>query len=282
MIDWYIRSMNMPPFYKQVLLREFSKRIEKNSRYSMRAFAKSLNIDIGALSQILSGKRRLSYKKACEILDRINIDLSERKNFFISLSEEHKKTGNKNISKNLQKILQDTKLGSAKNEREDLSIETYKIISDWYHFAIMELTFLNNFQGTPEWIAKTLGITHAQAKLGLERLLSLELLQDSQGIISKVHDKIISKDRHITNSALKKRLKQIMIMSIAAIDEQDVSERHHATMTVPIQVSKIPEAKRRIDSFLNELADFLEADSKEEVFEIQVSMFSLQKNRSTI
>lgn len=270
--------MNDTPYYRQVLQQEFANRVSRNSRYSMRAFAKSLGTDIGAFSQILSGNRRLSYKKACEFLESLNIDPEGRENFLSSLAEEHINTGNKNISKELKKIIRYSK-NSKNTLRKDLSIETYRVIADWYHFAIMELSLADNFSEDPRWISQSLGISIAQAKLAVERLVELGLMEKRQGKLKKSQVKLISKDRHITNGALKNRIKQVLNKSLEAVDNIDISERHHATMTVPIAKSKLPEAKKKIDQFLSELADFLEEDKKEEVYEIHLGMFSLQTKK---
>ena len=45
---------------RQVLRTEFAKRNQRNTRYSLRAFARDLGTDHSTLSQILGGQRRLS------------------------------------------------------------------------------------------------------------------------------------------------------------------------------------------------------------------------------
>jgi plasmid maintenance system antidote protein VapI len=46
--------------YRQWLYQEFSKRKAKNPALSLRAFSSRLNISPAALSQIISGKRKLT------------------------------------------------------------------------------------------------------------------------------------------------------------------------------------------------------------------------------
>jgi hypothetical protein len=45
-----------------------------------------------------------------------------------------------------------------------LAIEEFQFISDWYHYAILEVTTLKGFQNEAEWIASHLGISVEQAK----------------------------------------------------------------------------------------------------------------------
>ena len=51
----------------------FAQRKTKNPKYSLRAFAQSLNIDSSTLSAILGGKRPITAKRAVKILERLEI-----------------------------------------------------------------------------------------------------------------------------------------------------------------------------------------------------------------
>jgi transcriptional regulator with XRE-family HTH domain len=55
-------------FYKDCIQRELDRRIQKNHSYSLRAFARALKLEPGALSQFLSGKRIPSFKASQKIL----------------------------------------------------------------------------------------------------------------------------------------------------------------------------------------------------------------------
>ncbi len=67
-------------FLKQVLL----SRQEKNSRYSLRAFAKSLSISPGALSKVLNSVNNLSHQKALDFSKVLNMNETET-NYFLHL-----------------------------------------------------------------------------------------------------------------------------------------------------------------------------------------------------
>jgi transcriptional regulator with XRE-family HTH domain len=53
--------------YRAQIKTDFLKRSEKNKRYSLRAFARDLQVDAGQLSAILKGKKKLSLAKASEV-----------------------------------------------------------------------------------------------------------------------------------------------------------------------------------------------------------------------
>ncbi|MFS4460461.1 helix-turn-helix domain-containing protein [Bdellovibrio sp. HCB2-146] len=60
-------------FYRTYLKEELQRRKERNSRYSLRAFAKTLSIDNGQLSKIISGKALLSVDLADNISKKLKL-----------------------------------------------------------------------------------------------------------------------------------------------------------------------------------------------------------------
>jgi transcriptional regulator with XRE-family HTH domain len=57
-----------------LLLKEFDQRKLKNSRYSLRAYARDLGVDSSFLSKVLRGKRILGYKVAEDMRKRLSSD----------------------------------------------------------------------------------------------------------------------------------------------------------------------------------------------------------------
>ncbi len=72
----------------EFLLRAFDERKEKNPRYSLRAFARSLGVSSGQLSEILSGKRPLSHKLARRISIAMTLTDGQSKNLILLVSQQ--------------------------------------------------------------------------------------------------------------------------------------------------------------------------------------------------
>lgn len=77
-------------YYRQYLLTDFEKRKTRNPRYSLRAYANTLNLDNGFLSKLLSGKIMLSIDRADQIAKRLNLSQEQRREFIMSAIEEQK------------------------------------------------------------------------------------------------------------------------------------------------------------------------------------------------
>ena len=58
----------------RILKSEFTRRTERNARYSMRAFAKSIGLSHAVLSLVLSGQRTLPERAAEMVSERIPLD----------------------------------------------------------------------------------------------------------------------------------------------------------------------------------------------------------------
>src|SRR5580698_8295148 len=91
-------------FYKTILEEELSRRAEVNPRYSLRAMARALGIEPGALSEILSGKRVPSYKMAQKILAALELEPETQTQFLESLAQTHRKRGLERINPIFKKL----------------------------------------------------------------------------------------------------------------------------------------------------------------------------------
>lgn len=76
------------PFFRVYLREELSKRVKANPQYSLRAFAKKLEIDPGALSRIISGKQIIALKNARHLIERLALSDEEKALFIQSALEE--------------------------------------------------------------------------------------------------------------------------------------------------------------------------------------------------
>ncbi|MGZ3744054.1 MAG: hypothetical protein ACXWRE_12165 [Pseudobdellovibrionaceae bacterium] len=70
------------------LISIFNERKEKNPRYSLRAFARSLGVSSGQLSEILSEKRPLSHKLARRISVALALPLPESQKLIYLVSQQ--------------------------------------------------------------------------------------------------------------------------------------------------------------------------------------------------
>ena len=93
--------------YKDILKQQLIKRQEVNSRYSLRSFAQKLSLSPSKLSEILAGKKRLSFARAEEIAEKLGLTSREKEIFILSAKlESSSKTIDKVEIKTQLKVLQ--------------------------------------------------------------------------------------------------------------------------------------------------------------------------------
>jgi uncharacterized protein (TIGR02147 family) len=228
------------------------------------------------LSQILAGTRIPAAKLSHKLLERLDLTPEERDAFVASLADKHRSRKLKRMSRYFREISKELSGHAKPVEYRTLEIDLFRTIADWYHYAILELTFVENFSSDPKWIASELQISVSEVKLAIQRLKELGFLDEKNGKLFKTAPPLLTSDRHLTNSALKRRQKQILEKAITAVDEVPIELRNNTAMTAAIDPARIPEAKQRIQLFLDELTTFLEGGKKEKVYEIAVALVPLQ------
>src|SRR4051812_45475661 len=166
-------------YYKKILNHELSKRIEKNPRYSLRALAKAIGTDAGSLSRVLAGTKVPTISLSQKIFTALNFSPYEQHQFLNSVAVAYQQMGYQRLSPKIRAL--SAAVDPSGSQFKELSLDAFRIISDWYHYAILELTLASEFKSEAAWISKQLGISVTETKLAIERLLSLELLRVENG-----------------------------------------------------------------------------------------------------
>lgn len=221
-----------------LLLRsKLAERQALNSRYSMRAFARDLGLAPSRMSEILKGKQRLSAQKAKEISQALGLSDSEKEFFVLQVAAEASRSrkARREAQEALSRLVANQPVSS-------LTEDQFHVISDWYHFAILELLQTKECQSTTRWIARRLGITEIQAQEALERLIRLGLVKQERGrlLSTEVH---LQTTYEVPSESIRRFSRQILELAQNAIVHQSVMERDIGTLTVAIHPDEIPSIK---------------------------------------
>lgn len=149
----------------------FQQRQEKNPRYSLRAYARSLEIEASNLSEILSGKRALSIFVAEKILKHLDCSREQQDAMMNDFKVE---------------------LDQAKRFRKQSSNEYlveeegFNEIATWYHMAILTFFETPHYDGTVQSVAKYFGMETDKVQSALDGLVKMGLLRLENGKYEKV------------------------------------------------------------------------------------------------
>ena len=260
--------------YRHILKSGYETRLAKNPRYSLRAYARDIKLTPQMLSSVLAGKKDLSLDSAAVVAGRLGLDPEKSHDFLdaVILAGCKGKAARQIM---LQRF-------SERNEKtagfRPLTLELFKAIADWYHLALLELVSCEGFKSDPRWIATRLGISVYEVREAIVRLQSLELLEEVKGELKRT-DFLVSALSEIPAASLREHARQILGKGLKALEEQEQEERDISSITMAIDPTLLPEAKKMILQFRRKLCKFLESGRKKEVYVFTPALFRLtQKN----
>lgn len=247
--------------FRRLLQDRLLESCRKNPQYSLRSFARSLDVSPSALSAMLNGKRPITSKMKLRLGSALGLTTDELMQFS-SASSKTKKP--KQSSYHL------------------LELDLFAVISDWYHYAILELTKIKDFDIDTLAISKKLGITKSEANFAVERLKRLGFLaQDSKGkwIDATPNSGFVTNIQGKTTSLGSKKLQtQILEKSIQAIEQVSLEKRNHTSMTMAINSKDLEYAFEQIKKFRRNLCNDLESSpDPDEVYQLHIGFYPVTK-----
>lgn len=243
------------------LNRVFEERRKKNPSYSLRAFARSLEMDSSSLSAVLKGKRKLTPKAGQKLIDALNVlDPAEAQMLVMSTI-----TGQEIPDEALK--------------FRELEIATAEMLASWEHFAILSLLELHGFSGKERDIAARLNVPLATIDAALGRLEKLGMIARKKGRWEATDGKMATKSA-VPNKALREGHKQNILKAIESLEKDAVEDRDISGITMAISKARLPEAQKLIQDFRRRMSVFLESGNKNAVYRLNVQLFPLALERN--
>ncbi|HVK62440.1 MAG TPA: TIGR02147 family protein [Bdellovibrionales bacterium] len=242
------------------MLTEYAVRKKKNPSLSLRGFARYLGIPASRLSEVFSGKREMTPGMGVKIAARLAYDPETKKKFLATISSDKKSaTDQVDIP-----------------EFQQLTVDAFCVISDWYHFALLSLIETADFDSEPSVIAKRLGISVSEVRLALERLERLSLIEATKNSWRRTANNLTT-THDVRSTALRHGHRQLLEKSIDALEDVEIEQRDITSMTMAIDPKKLPEAKKMITDFRRKLCGFLEKGKQSEVYALCIQLVPLTK-----
>ena len=240
--------------FHQILIDDYFKIRKKNKKFSIRAFANKLDIDQSLLSRVINGKKELSFLTKIRCLRK----LGHSEEFIKKAYEE---LGGTEIYKNVKE--------------ED----TLTLLSDWKYFAIIELLKIPHFTSSIDAIAARMSITTEEALEYSNTLCRHGLIsRTNEGFIQLVSENNTWMSSSSTSEAKKKYQEMLLRKSISSLHNDDITTRHHISMTFSLDTNYIAEFKKRLTLIQRELSEEFESTGEpDEVYQLVINLFPLTK-----
>lgn len=267
-----IRSVKNTLDHKQILREELTKRMAANPQYSLRAFARDLKLSPQQLSNLLNGRRGISPQAAQKIANRLGMNQRESERFFHMVQSRF---GRSRLAK-ANSVARLKEFQSEQNRTAALTADAFQLISNWYHYALLELikTQTNKSQSI-SFFSKRLGISQQEVEVALARLERLELVSKSGKDYRVNQDTLLSTDG-VPSEALRSFHRQVLEKAIAAIALQTVQERILNTTFMNICRDDLPLAHSLIQNFWKSFTQQISRPTENgDVYALGIQFFNL-------
>lgn len=239
-----------------VLVAELERRLKANSRYSLRAFARDLDLSPGQLSELLSGKRTLTVKAGMKLARRLGLSASETQALIGAAA------------------LEASGLDAPIAEPKELSLDTFEIVSEWHYFAILNLFETRDFRAEAAWIARRLGIPTTEAKLALERLERVGLLKRSAGKLV-LDSGFVFSPTGIPAEGIRSYHRQILDKAKTALETQLVAERDITGLSLALDPRDLPALVQELRALRDRVLAKYARGKRTEVYHLEMALFRL-------
>ncbi len=238
---------------KGLLHDRFTQAKQKNPHFSLRAFAKKVDIHFATLSGILNGRRKISQKLGHQIVDKLGLDPQTKADLFSQFAH----------------------LTTKGTHYQRLSDDQEKVMLEWEHSAILALLDCEEFQSDFRWIGKRLNISPDRAQRVVERLVALRMIEVSEeGEFQEVAEGFRSSD-DVSNITMRQATLNMMKNAQTSLQRDPVEVRDFTYTTFAVNPKNLAKAKEQIRVLQDAICDGLEEGEKTEVYCISMQLFPL-------
>lgn len=233
--------------YREILKDIFVQRVSNNPSYSLRAFARDLDLSVSYLSEVLTSKKILKATYIDQIILKLNLDENSATIFKESCLFENK----------------------GKSSLKEISKEDFNDINDPLVFALLSTFFLEDFVNDIDWISEKLRISKEKCHQLINALVEKDILEIKDGQITRKSLNYIVK-----NFSNPEKLREFHQKCLFQIDQSLTnmpSEKIHLNhLSFAINPDKISTFREKTDKYLDEIEKLMETGPQKDLYSLAV------------
>jgi uncharacterized protein (TIGR02147 family) len=247
---------------------------QRNPGYSLRAWSRQLGFkNPSLLSAVLRGERRLSPELTSKIEKNLALSEGERRYFKLLILKSKTK-------RELERTLLQTLASEMKPPSQvfQMALEQFRLISDWFHFAILELLELHDFHSNVAFLSKRLigDLPVVVLREAVGRLINQGLVKVTPNGWRKAKGKPKVGDQ-VPSEAIKQHHHQMLGLGALALNEQPLEQRDFRSSSIAIHQDDLNKAKKWIQELHRKLQGLAVSKTADEVFVFNSQFFSLTR-----
>jgi transcriptional regulator with XRE-family HTH domain len=232
--------------FRRVLQAALKAAQRRNPRFSLRALAARLGVDHSTLSQVMRGRRTIAPERAARWAARLGVSDAVMKTCVVE----------RRVARPGGRI-----------RVRSFDADTFALLAEWPHAAILELTHVPDFQADSRWLAARLGVPVGTVNIALQRLLRLQLL----AMRSPTRWEDVSGDAIFRGVRLRPDARERIAGGVSDLARRAAGSRSGASWaltTMAIDASLEPRLRRLVDAFLNDVQDLARRGRKNTVYQL--------------
>lgn len=262
--------LQAPHDYREYLRTVLRERMAKNPNYSLRAFARQVDISPSHLSRVLNGEKTLSAQAALKISAALR--LSEEETHDLLLLVQASQTPELQPEKIGRRLMRKAQAAL----KRSLDLEVFRIISDWFVLPILQFIKTPTFKNDIPWIARRFGIPASDVRTALERLANAGLIKIEDNKITVIEDRDLETSDDVSNAAVRVHHEQMANKAVEAIQQHGINEREFQALHLVFDRAQMPKAKQMIRNFANQFETEF-SNHGNDIYQLNIHFFSLTK-----
>lgn len=253
----------------RVFLREWFAAVKvQNPRFSFRAFSQRAGLkSSNFIMLVMQGKRNLSADGIEKCALGLQLNKQEREYF------RHLVHYNQSPLEEQDQHYR-ALIGSRRySALQAIDRQHYEYCRAWYHAVIRELIAVKECDGTAEWIAARLrpSVSVAEVTKSLELLERLGFITRAAGGTWRQSAQLLSTGAEVPGVAIVNYHHALLDLTKTAMLDIPFTQRDVSALTLGVTAAQLPELKRRLQAFRQELLQFAAENSDTELV-MQVNM----------
>lgn len=262
--------------YRRFLRDWYEAAKKTRASFSYRTFSKRAGFrSTNFFKLVMDGERNLTEESLVKFMTGLKLNKQEQE-FFRNLVFFNQAKTHEEKDLYYQCLIRSKKY----NQLKPIERQHYEYYSTWYHPVVRELAVSKDFDGTPEWIAKKVfpPITPAQAANSMELLEQLGFIEKIGENKWRQSSTLLSTGPEIVSHIVVNYHKNLLDVTKEILETVSAAKRDISTMTLGVAKERLPELKKKIQEFRQEILKLVSTDTHpEEVVQLNIQLFPVTR-----
>ena len=248
---------------------EFDARKKRRPHYSLRAFARDLELSPSALSEYLNGKLTFSEERVLQVAKKIQLKSIQKEHWLDLIKME-------SSSSQADREVAAVKVRArSSTEKGSIALNLFQVVSDWYHYALLELIDIDSKYQEYKAAAKALGLDVKTVKESWERLIQVGLAEKVDGVY-KAATLATFAGEDVPSAALRNFHAGLLSKALVAQEEQPIGQKQFVSVIFSFNKEDLNAIKDELYNFQVDLTNrYSQKKNKNSVYCLSTQLFNL-------